>query len=285
MEPGDRPVGRGPFKIVYIDIDGTIVDVNQAVSARTAEALRRVTAEGRTLVLCTGRSRFAAERFAAELGCQGYGIVLNGAVTVDWQSRSVLRTALLPCSLVGPASKIAAAVGLACIWLGTEETSIDQYVENGAVIWPRYQARNANRIRRVGALASVPGDPASLVAYGTQQQAIALAQAWQDRFGAEVIAVAGPTAVYEAWYAQMTAFEADKAAAAAFVAACLHVRPDETVAIGDHLNDVPLLRWSGLGICMGDGHPEAKFAADYITGSIAEDGAAQALERYVLGQG
>jgi hypothetical protein len=62
----------------------------------------------------------------------------------------------------------------------------------------------------------------------------------------------------------------------------LNVSRDETVAIGDHVNDLELLMWSGFGIAMGDGHALAKAKADYVTGTFDEDGAADAIEKFVL---
>ena len=63
----------------------------------------------------------------------------------------------------------------------------------------------------------------------------------------------------------------------------LGVPREQTLAVGDHLNDLELLEWAGLGVCMGDGYAEVVARADYVTGALAEDGAAQAIERFVLG--
>jgi len=62
----------------------------------------------------------------------------------------------------------------------------------------------------------------------------------------------------------------------------LEIQRAETLAIGDQLNDLELLEWAGLGVAMGDGCPETHARADAVTGSLADEGAAQAIERYVL---
>ena len=53
----------------------------------------------------------------------------------------------------------------------------------------------------------------------------------------------------------------------------------ETVAFGDSGNDVEMLTYAGLGICMGDGSSSAKEAADYITDSCNKDGVYNALKK------
>lgn len=54
------------------------------------------------------------------------------------------------------------------------------------------------------------------------------------------------------------------------------------MAIGDGENDKEMLRYVGLGVAMGNAGPAAREAADVSTGTDAEDGVAQAIEKYVL---
>ena len=55
----------------------------------------------------------------------------------------------------------------------------------------------------------------------------------------------------------------------------------EVIALGDHDIDAPLLRAAGLGIAMGNASAEARAAADEVTASCDEDGAAHAIYRYI----
>ena len=64
--------------------------------------------------------------------------------------------------------------------------------------------------------------------------------------------------------------------------ALLGVDPVRTMAIGDRGNDISMLRAAGFGVAMGDAPQEVKDAADIVTASNREDGAALAIERYVL---
>jgi hydroxymethylpyrimidine pyrophosphatase-like HAD family hydrolase len=75
---------------------------------------------------------------------------------------------------------------------------------------------------------------------------------------------------------------ATKAAMAQRLARSLGVKAEEVLALGDHDNDVSLLRWAGLGVAMGNATPAAKAAADTITSSNRRDGVAEALQRWVL---
>ena len=69
------------------------------------------------------------------------------------------------------------------------------------------------------------------------------------------------------------------------VARPYEITAEDVVAFGDMPNDVPLLRWAGLGVAMGNAHPEAVEAADEVTAPNTDDGVARVLERWwLLGQ-
>ena len=61
-----------------------------------------------------------------------------------------------------------------------------------------------------------------------------------------------------------------------------NVDPADTVAFGDSLNDLELLKECALGIAMGNGREELKKAADYVTDPIGEDGVWNACVRFGL---
>jgi hydroxymethylpyrimidine pyrophosphatase-like HAD family hydrolase len=73
-----------------------------------------------------------------------------------------------------------------------------------------------------------------------------------------------------------------KATGIAEVAEPLGITAPDVVTFGDMPNDVPMLRWAGLGVAMGNAHPEAIEAADEVTAPNSDDGLARVLERWWL---
>jgi hydroxymethylpyrimidine pyrophosphatase-like HAD family hydrolase len=63
----------------------------------------------------------------------------------------------------------------------------------------------------------------------------------------------------------------------------LGVDPQRVLAIGDNDNDIPLLEAVGFGVAMGESSPGLRAVADWIAPPIEGDGAAVALEQWVLG--
>lgn len=66
------------------------------------------------------------------------------------------------------------------------------------------------------------------------------------------------------------------------IANYLNVPIEDTIAIGDSLNDLDILQAAGLSICMGNGADECKKAADFTTKDISDDGLAYALKHFNL---
>ena len=61
----------------------------------------------------------------------------------------------------------------------------------------------------------------------------------------------------------------------------LDYKPEEVMAFGDAGNDLSMIKYAGLGICMGNGQDEVKKAADYITDDNDHDGIAKALSMFL----
>jgi hydroxymethylpyrimidine pyrophosphatase-like HAD family hydrolase len=83
---------------------------------------------------------------------------------------------------------------------------------------------------------------------------------------------------------EITSASVSKGHALATLAAHYGIAQNEVMAMGDQDNDVDMIAWAGIGVAMGDASPNAKTAADHIAPPVAEDGAAWAIEHFILEQ-
>jgi HAD superfamily hydrolase (TIGR01484 family) len=72
----------------------------------------------------------------------------------------------------------------------------------------------------------------------------------------------------------------NKASGVAHVAAALGVDAADVLAIGDGRNDIEMLQWAGRGVAMGQAVEEVIAAADDVTGTVYDDGAATEIARW-----
>jgi Cof subfamily protein (haloacid dehalogenase superfamily) len=123
-----------------------------------------------------------------------------------------------------------------------------------------------------------PHDPTKLVlVLPTEAETDATIAAIEAHFGERVYATKSHPN-----FAEVINPQVNKGVALAAVAAHYGIAQAETMAVGDGMNDLPMLEWAGLGVAMGQAYPQVHAAADVVTASLAEDGLAQAIERYVL---
>lgn len=62
----------------------------------------------------------------------------------------------------------------------------------------------------------------------------------------------------------------------------LRIKPEEVMAIGDHTNDMEVIKSAGLGVAVANAQPELKEIADYITIKERAEGVREAINKFVL---
>jgi hydroxymethylpyrimidine pyrophosphatase-like HAD family hydrolase len=105
----------------------------------------------------------------------------------------------------------------------------------------------------------------------------AATSAVQDRFG-DHLSVASS----QPYYLDVTHPKANKGAVLLDLSARYAIKPEEIATIGDGANDVLMFAKSGLSIAMGNAGSDVKRAASFVTTSDAEEGFANAVERFIL---
>lgn len=274
----------GPrYRILFVDVDGTLVLGDTGVSARVCHALGRCREAGCTIVLCTGRTMYRTRPIAAEVGATGWAIVHHGAVIQHLATGGVLRKTRLESALVGKLISGAADHDLCALCYAADADDQWIHLAGGGRLPENVRERfRAHFVEAGSDGAHLPGPPVVMEAYGPREIVEALAAQWRADAGADVQTYVWESLRARAWGVSAHSACVSKAAGAAEIAAVLGVPREQTMAIGDWLNDLPLMEWAGLGVAMGSGHEELQAHADYVTTGIDDDGVADAIQRYVL---
>jgi hydroxymethylpyrimidine pyrophosphatase-like HAD family hydrolase len=138
------------FRLLFVDLDGTLVGKDDVVSPRTIAALNAAQAAGCAPVICTGRNHFMVRHVAAQWSGHGYAILSNGAIIAEWESGRVLhRTALAP-TTVRYAARLAHDHGTSALLFGVHaEDGGERLYTDGRFPQPdAYLRRNASRLTR-----------------------------------------------------------------------------------------------------------------------------------------
>jgi Cof subfamily protein (haloacid dehalogenase superfamily) len=274
------------YRLLALDIDGTLLNSAKEVSPRTRAAVDAARAAGVAVVLVTGRRYPAARRVADQLGGPAIPLVLhNGALVVE--DGRVLRCLPLDVETARRAVRIGLEEGADPVVhrgrLG-EGALVVGRVSPSNTLLAYYLDRSRPDVTVVPALEAALDGETIQVMFGGPLAAMASLRA---RLAAE-LGAAGKverTVYPHLGVAILDVLDASvgKADAVAFVQGRLGIGPDQTLAVGDNWNDQRMLEQAGLGLLMGNADPEMLRLGFPVLPTNDEDGVAVAVERYLLG--
>ncbi|HID05890.1 MAG TPA: HAD family phosphatase [Armatimonadetes bacterium] len=272
------------IRLVAIDIDGTLVGSSGQLSMCVKRAVQSAVVRGCEVVLCTGRSRYTTRAFMDELQLCGPVILFSGAVVLHWGTGEVWHRAVLPRDMVAQIVRVIRSYGMGAVLLADGIES--DCVVADRVLPPalRYTHRNIERLNWVDDLTEcIPFEPATIGAVGSEDTVRGAVDELKQRFGSRLVVSASFSIAYDGWVIEVHHHDAGKGRALKLVADRLGIPREQVMAIGDHFNDIEMFEVAGLAIAMANSPYEVQRAAHYIVPSADDDGVAEALERFAMG--
>lgn len=269
-----RPNGR--YRLLACDIDNTLVRFPDPPSPRVTQAIRAATKAGVTVTLVTGRAFRRALPVARALNLRTPIICNHGGSIRDSETGATIQRTTMPRETALEICAWFRAHGLYNMAFDADTIYRDCTPEQ---IVPEFHiyTQGAGSIYAEDLRERLPDEIEVVMATGTDREHIAeIAPLAQAHWG-HLCRV-----LYAHPYTVDMLPKIYKSDALAWLAQELGVTRGEVIAIGDGENDLDMLAWAGLGVAMGDGHPEAQAAAGVIAPPFDEDGVAWAIERYVL---
>jgi Cof subfamily protein (haloacid dehalogenase superfamily) len=263
------------FKLIALDLDGTTVRPDLSISPRVLRAVQRARESGLWVTVATGRNVASTRRFAAQLGINAPAICLQGGVIYDYQTERYLRHIPLPRDL---ACELVAIERAQTAWRAALYQGDRIYVTDGA-FFGRIDDLVGRGFTVVPDLCAVlAGEDADKILFAVDPpQAPAALAHLRAIVGERAVVVQSHTR-----FVEVNPLGADKGAALQALAAHLGVAREAVMAIGDQGNDATMIAWAGCGVAMGNGHADLRAIADWVAPDIEADGAAIAIERFVL---
>lgn len=268
------------YKVIALDIDGTLVKSNGELSPKVKDALLLAQKDyGLRLVLASGRPTPALAELAKELELDrysGYLLPYNGGRVYNARALShPIVEHSLPEGLIGELYQICTEYG-ACILTYTDKELISERIDDpyiqlevGITKMPTLQVEDF--------VHAAPSRPAKCLATGSQEVIQALELAVRERFAGRIEAFRS-----NPHFLELVPIGVNKGNALSRLLERLDYDRRELIAVGDSYNDLEMIQLAGLGVAMANADEAIKSCADYVTLSNDEDGVAHLLQKYIF---
>lgn len=269
------------YKLLVLDVDGTLLNDEREISKRTLAALLKVQQMGVRIVLASGRPTYGLMPLSKTLELGNYGgfvLSYNGCQIIKAQNGEILFERRINPEMLPYLEKKARKNGFA-IFTYHDDTLItdspdNEYIKNEALL------NNLKIIREDEFSTAIDFAPCKCMLVSDKEKAlIGLEQHWEKRLAGTLDAFRS-----EPYFLEVVPCGVNKANTLGALLEHLGVTREEVIAVGDGVCDVTMLQLAGMGVAMGHSQDSVKVCADYVTASNEEDGVALAVEKLILAE-
>ena len=276
-------------KIIFLDVDGTIVDYDNHIPDSAKIAIQQSRKNGHLVFLCTGRSKAEMPNEILDIGFDG---IIGGNGSYIEYKNQVLMHQLIPYETAKQVVD----------WL--ESRGLEFYLESNNGLFASRNFRDAARqILRIYALGKgssedqilnmEPEDALHGLVYGGElyrddlNKISFILHSYQDHLDSKK---AFPQLKAGTWggrgesalFGDLGVKNINKAHAVDIILKHLGANHIDTIAFGDAKVDIPMLETCQIGVAMGNGGPEILAMADIITDDVRQDGLYNAFKKLNL---
>ena len=267
------------YKLLVLDVDGTLLNTEKKISVRTQAALVKVQQMGVRVVLASGRPTYGLMPLvkALELGNYG-GFILsyNGGQIINAQNGELLFERRINPEMLPYIEKKARKNGFS-LFTYHEERIITTSIDNEHIVGEA-ELNHMELVKEEEFSIAVDFAPCKCMVVSDNEAALVDLEAhWRRRLN-------GALDVFrsEPYFLEVVPPAINKANTLGALLEILELKSEEVIAIGDGVCDVSMLQLAGLGVAMGNAPDSVKICADMVTASNDEDGVAVAIEKAIL---
>ena len=272
--------------MIAIDLDGTLLSPTGEVTKRAKDAVHKALKAGLLVCFATGRNWTESRTVVEAVEHYATAVFAGGAMVVDTERDRTLHRMMMDPGLAAELSAHFEAEGHAVLALqDTDAAGVDYLVTGEAplndatVMWMRVTSAKIQRVPRLGDYDHAHTIRVGIVA--AQDAVRRSSRSLEQRFGGRIVQQGLYVPAYGVEVLEVFDPAVNKWQGILHVARHHGIEPGEIIAIGDDVNDIPMLANAGLGVAMGNARPEIQATAGKVIGTNAEEGLAKFLEELV----
>lgn len=274
------------YRMIAIDLDGTLLSPLGEVTARAKEAVQKCLAAGFLVCFATGRNWTESQAILDTVEHWPTAVFVGGAMVIDTHQRVTLHRTMMHPALAREVCAFLESHGHAVLALQDTGTAGVDYLMSGGLppndATRQWLAVTSAKLRKVDRLGEYGHEHTIRVGICAAPSDIgAVRQSLLQTFGDRIIAQNLMVPAYGVEVLEVFDPAVNKWEGVLHVARLHGVDPEQIVAIGDDVNDIPMLQHAGLGVAMGNARPEVKAVAKRTIGANADEGLAAFLEELI----
>lgn len=269
------------YKLLVLDVDGTLLNSQREITKRTIQTLRKVQSIGIKVALASGRPTYGILPIAKaiDLGTyDGYVISYNGAQVMSARTGEIIFERTIDPQMIPYLERKAAKTGMTMAYYdGDEVVSTD--IENAHIV---DEARmNGMKLRQGELLSAEMEDwPNEVMLFCDNEEELSSLEDHMQRHLNGVM----DTIHSNPYMLEVVGYQVGKSYAMSALVQKMGIGLDEVIAIGDGAADINMIQMAGTGIAMGNATESVRRCADFTTLDNDQDGAALAIERAIVSE-
>lgn len=265
------------YKMIALDMDGTLLNTEKNISKATYDAIQNAKNKGVKVVLATGRPVKGIHKYLNELDLindDDYAVAFNGAIVQTTKSEKIIAKNLLDikdAELLYELSKtlnvnIHALTNDACI---TPKISKYSLVEAEMNSIPINELDFTNLAKDTTIVKVMFIDEENILDKAIKK----IPKEFYDKY---TVVKSSP------YFLEFLNKKVSKGIGVKLLAENLGIDMKDVICVGDHENDIEMIKYAGLGVAMENAINELKVVANFITKSNDEDGVAHVINKFIL---
>ena len=289
------------YKLIAIDLDGTLLNSYGEVSEENANAIKKAIENGIEVVLASGRVYSSVKNIATEIGAENYIISGNGSLVYDMKKDEIIYDQFMDKKKVLDIIRICDENSI-YYNIYTEDTIIAKSINYNVLF---YQSENSKKSESKKTKINIVENIYKYVEESPNIKILKITVCDSDKIifsgivrkiktiskvnvldishmSRKIIKQGTEDGKVEYYYTEVSNENVDKWTAIKFLTNKLEIDENEVVAIGDNANDKQMVMNAGLGIAMGNSMLDIQKIGDYKVADNNSDGVAEAINKYIL---